>query len=194
MQRRIEQLIPPTVVALDEAQNVLLKLVISNGYCATSKNKAREILQDLQATGLTELNISCDDFHQEFVPLEYVKNANDAALEIGLPLLLAYRKNPGGLIDQDYLSKYLDAELKTFVQGQENPRNNVILDGVNVPIKSGTAQNCPAGSDNSWMGPCDNVLTRAIIAPDKRVQICCGIASSSINELYIGPCTRTGAS
>ncbi len=174
------------------ARHGLLTRVVSNAYWATSKEKARATMRDLQGEGLTELNISCDDFHQEFVPLENVRNANDAALEIGLPLLLAYRRNPEGLIDREYLSKFLGVELKTFVHGEENPRNNVLLEGVNIPIKSGQARDCPASADNSWMGPCDSVLTRVIIAPDKRVQICCGIASGSIDELYIGTLYKDG--
>ena len=170
----------------------VLTRIVTNAYWATTKENAIEILQDLKQAGLTELNISCDDFHQEFVPLENIRNANDAALVIGLPLLFAYRKNPGGVIDRDYLSKYLGVELKTFIYGEDNPKNNVILDGINIPIKSGRAQECSSCSDNSWMGPCESVLTRVIIAPDKRVQICCGIASSSIEELYIGTLYEDG--
>lgn len=174
------------------AHHGILTRIVTNAYWATTKEKAIEILQDLKQAGLTELNISCDDFHQEFVPLENIRNANDAALAIGLPLLFAYRKNPGGVIDRDYLSKYLGVELKKFVHGEDNPNNNVILDGVNIPIKSGRAQDCSGCADNSWMGPCESVLTRVVIAPDKRVQICCGIASSSIEELYIGTLYEDG--
>jgi hypothetical protein len=174
------------------ASHGVLTRIVTNAYWATTKEKATEILQDLKQAGLTELNISCDDFHQEFVPLENIRNANDAALAIGLPLLLAYRKNPGGVIDRDYLSKYLGVELKTFVYGEDNPKNNVILDGVNIPIKSERAQDSSGCSDNSWRGPCESVLTRLVIAPDKRVQICCGIASSSIEEFYIGTLYKDG--
>lgn len=173
------------------ANHGVLTRIVTNAYWATTKEKAVEILTDLKMAGLTELNISCDDFHQEFVPLENIRNANDAALAIDLPLLLACRKTPGGVIDKDYLSKYLGVQLKTFTSGEENPDNNVILDGVNIPIKSG-AHKYSGLSDNSWMGPCENVLTRIIIAPDKRVQICCGIASSSIEELYIGTLYKDG--
>jgi hypothetical protein len=169
----------------------ILTRIVTNGYWATTKIRAIKVLQKFKQAGLTELNISCDDFHQEFVPLENIRNANDAALAIGLPLLLAYRKNPGGLIDRDYLSRYLGVELKIFVQGEDNPKNNIIMDSINIPIKSERSENS-SGWDDSWKGPCDNVLTKVIIAPDLRVQICCGIASSSIEELYIGTLYKDG--
>jgi len=174
------------------ASNGVCTRIVTNAYWATTREKATEILQDLKQAGLTELNVSCDDFHQEFVPLENIRNANDAALAIDLPLLLAYRKNQGGVIDRDYLSKYLGVELKTFVDGEDNPKNNVILDGVNVPIKSGGTKDYSVCPNHLWMGPCESVLTRVIISPDKRVQICCGIASSSIEELYIGTLYKDG--
>jgi hypothetical protein len=87
----------------------------------------------------------------------------------------------------------LGVEITTFVHGEDNPRNNVILDGINVPIKSDRAPDSPSSTGDSWMGPCEHVLTRVIIAPDKRVQICCGIASSSIEELYIGTLHQDGS-
>jgi hypothetical protein len=170
----------------------LLTRIVTNAYWASSEEKAVEILRELQLAGLTELNISCDDFHQEFIPLQNIKNANDAALAIGLPLLFAYRRNPGGTITPEYLSEFLGVELKTFIHGEDNPKNNVILDGVNIPIKSSRAPDSPSSTDDSWMGPCESVLTRVIIAPDKRVQICCGIASGSIEELYIGTLYKDG--
>jgi organic radical activating enzyme len=175
------------------ARHGVLTRIVTNAFWATTKEKALEILQGLKQAGLTELNISCDDFHQEFVPLKNIRNANEAAIAIGLPLLFAYRRNPGGLIDRDYLSKFLGVELKTFIHGEDNPKNNIILDGINVPIKSGRAQNFSNSSDDSWMGPCESVLSRVIIASDKRVQICCGIASSSIEELYIGTLYKDGS-
>ena len=80
-----------------------------------------DILGDLKVAGLTELNISCDDYHQAFIPLENVKNANAAALEIGLPALLIHRRKVGGTITVKYLSKYLGVDLHIWRKGKVNP-------------------------------------------------------------------------
>jgi len=79
--------------------------IVTNAYWAKTKKEAIEILSDLKTLGLTEINISCDDYHQIFIPLENIKHANEAALETGLPALLAHRRKPGGRITVEYLSK-----------------------------------------------------------------------------------------
>jgi len=173
------------------AEKGIMTRVVTNAYWATSKKKAVKILTELKALGLTEINISCDDYHQEFIPLKNVKHANEAALEIGLPALLGHRQKPHGRITVKYLSEYFGVELHRFREGEKNPDNNVILSGHNIPLYSSSN---PRDSDpweipennRDWMGACNLVLQNIVISPDLRVQICCGIAMSTIPELYIG--------
>lgn len=47
---------------------------ITNGFWGTSKKAAREKLEKLSGLGLKVLTISCDDFHNEYVPIEYINN------------------------------------------------------------------------------------------------------------------------
>ena len=178
------------IVAYVSSHNIFTRIV-TNAYWATSNAVARRILEDFKEAGLTEINVSCDDYHQEFIPLEYIKYANEAACDVGLPLLLAHRQKPGGRITMEYLSRYFGVDLKEFQIGKENPKNNVILSGMNIPIKTHVESQDEAESEickteKPWIGPCPSVLGEIIISSNKRVQICCGIASSSIKELYIG--------
>lgn len=119
------------------------------------------------------------------------KHANEAVFEIGLPALLARRRNPGGRLTMKYLSKYLGVDLHVFREGEENPNNNVICTGRNVPLDSSSKQDAsepgeiPA-NDGHWMGACKSVLQSIVAFPDLEVQICCGIAKNSIPELSIG--------
>jgi len=172
------------------ASNRIITRIVTNAYWATSKSKARQILGELKSAGLTEMNISCDDYHQEWIPLENIKIANEAALEIDVPTLLAMRIVPNGKITPKYLSKYLGVELKEFKRGEKNPKNNVYLNGRNVPIKSADMV-CEDEVGSRWKGPCPSVLSRMIISPDKYFEICCGIASSSIEEFRIGSLEKT---
>jgi len=169
----------------------LLTRIVTNAYWARSKKRAVQVLGELKDLGLTEINISCDDYHQQFIPLKNVKYANEAALEVGLPALLVHRRKQDGQITVASLSEYLGVDLHLYRRGESNPDNNVISTGRNVPLDSSGAQTTSElrdipKDDSAWTGACDSVLQSIVIGPDLRAQICCGIAKSSIPELSIG--------
>jgi organic radical activating enzyme len=56
--------------------------VITNSYWAKTKGIAGKKLQELKKAGLTQITFSADVFHQEFIPLENVKNAIISATNI----------------------------------------------------------------------------------------------------------------
>ncbi|MGY6528823.1 MAG: radical SAM protein [Cyanobacterium sp.] len=56
--------------------------VQSSGFWASSKERAIATLTPLPR--ITHLGISADEYHESFVPLQYVKNAVEAALECGM--------------------------------------------------------------------------------------------------------------
>ncbi|MFX1304012.1 MAG: radical SAM protein [Promethearchaeota archaeon] len=57
--------------------------VITNSFWAKNEKIAYKKLAKLKKVGLTVLTFSSDFFHQEFIPLEYVRNALKAAVAIG---------------------------------------------------------------------------------------------------------------
>jgi hypothetical protein len=178
------------------AQSGILTRIVTNAYWAKSRDRAVRVLAELKEAGLSELNISCDDYHQAFVPLDNVRNANAAAAQIGLPALLVHRQKPGGEITPQFLSKYFGVELRVWRQGGENPDNNVICTSRNVPIRAtrratDAVQVDVQDDDRQWTGACKSVLRSIVVFPDLSVQICCGIALSSIPELTIGSLSET---
>jgi len=56
--------------------------VHTNGFWAKSPGRARELLRGLP--GITQLQVSTDEYHQEHLPLERVCNAIEAAVDCGL--------------------------------------------------------------------------------------------------------------
>jgi hypothetical protein len=174
-------------VAYMKARGIMTRIV-TNAYWATSRERAVSKLAELKEAGLTELNVSCDDYHQAFVPLDNVKRANEVAAEIGLPCLLVHRRKAGGRLTVESLSQYLGVPLHVFKQGERNPSNHVISTGCNIPVRNnqraeGKAE--PSASDD-WRGACKSVLKSIVVFPDLSVQICCGIALCDIPELTIG--------
>ena len=57
---------------------------ITSAYWAKSYSIAKKKLSLLQNVGLKRLSLSCDPSHQKKVPIEYVNNALNAAVDLGL--------------------------------------------------------------------------------------------------------------
>lgn len=56
--------------------------IVTNGKWANTPERAEHYLKMWQDAGLVELNVSCGEYHQEFVPIEYVANAYRAATKL----------------------------------------------------------------------------------------------------------------
>jgi MoaA/NifB/PqqE/SkfB family radical SAM enzyme len=57
--------------------------VFTSSFWASSREEAKRVLQGLN--GLTKVYLSTDLYHQKRVPFAYVRNAIDAAIELGIP-------------------------------------------------------------------------------------------------------------
>lgn len=57
--------------------------VITNGFWATTEATAQRRLAELKEAGLTNITFSVDSFHQEYIPLETVRNGLEAATAVG---------------------------------------------------------------------------------------------------------------
>ena len=96
--------------------------VVTNGFWATSRDEAKQLLQSLPR--ICFVSISTDVYHQKFVPFEHVKNAIWAFQECGIPYYVALttdnQNNP------DY--QRVNAE----VAGLTDPKN--IRTGIIFPV------------------------------------------------------------
>ena len=57
--------------------------VITNGFWAKTGEIAGKKLAELKEAGLTNITFSVDSFHQEYIPLETVRNGIKAAVKVG---------------------------------------------------------------------------------------------------------------
>jgi Radical SAM superfamily/4Fe-4S single cluster domain len=167
-----------------------LTRVVTNAYWATSPEKARAMLSRLQTSGLTEINFSCDDFHQEFIPLERVQWANEAAAELGMPALLAVKGLKNTVIGIESLEKSFGVKLSMYCRGKQNPKNNVASFGVTVPVGP-HSEDLPENEllfspEEHCTGPCSSALDKIVITPRGELAICCGIGSDDFPESVIG--------
>ena len=78
----------PRIVRFTHEQGIINSRVVTNAKFGSSYNKAKRILGSWIEAGLVELNLSCGEFHQEFIPLEHVANAYRAADDLGFKTVL----------------------------------------------------------------------------------------------------------
>jgi len=60
--------------------------VSTNGFWASTVDRTREVLTKLHLSGIRKLNLSADDFHQEFIPIDNLKNILDLAPEFNFTI------------------------------------------------------------------------------------------------------------
>ena len=123
-------LYPETVCAVMRTASELeipRRQVITNGYFSKDEAKIREVARRLAQSGVNDLRLSADAFHQEFIPLEPVKyfaeEAKKAAIQIKIqPAWLVSRE------DENEYNKKTRAVISEFTAlGIEEADGNVIF-------------------------------------------------------------------
>ena len=85
-------LCPDAVVAIMEAATAVgvpRRQVITNGYFSKNPEEMRRMAERLAASGVNDLLLSVDAFHQETIPLDVVKGFAVEIVRAGIPLRLS---------------------------------------------------------------------------------------------------------
>lgn len=148
-------------------KNGFYSSVVTNGYWATSVKKAEEKIKPLIELGLSRMELSIDRFHQEFIPLNRVRNALFALRKLGIQVLIrstttitndAYSAiegiSPGELVGTRFVSSAVSPEGRAleaipaddFIYGPEV--RGCCYKLLNLAVKfNGNVSPCCAGSD-----------------------------------------------
>lgn len=174
------------------SQHQLWTRIVTNAFWATTPKTALRILGDLQEAGLSEINLSCDDLHQEHIPMERVRNAYLAAHELNMPILIAHKQVKNAAITPESICEYLGVQLAEFREGEINQKTDLYSSSLTIPIGHGAKTLnhddyiiYPSG----WAacsGPCSGILSSVIVSPSKDVRICCGMIDQRVPELTVG--------
>ena len=88
-----EPLLYPDVVCRIHKTGADLKIqkrqVITNGFFSKDHKRIEKVAKDLAESGVNELLLSVDAFHQETIPLEPVQYFAECALKAGIPVKLS---------------------------------------------------------------------------------------------------------
>jgi MoaA/NifB/PqqE/SkfB family radical SAM enzyme len=103
------------------AEKKLLVSVVTNGFWATGKEKAKKLLQSLPE--ICFISISTDLYHQKFVPFDNVKNAIWAARECKIPFYISLVTD--NVADPDY--QRVHSEILELVDDPDQIRTGIIF-------------------------------------------------------------------
>jgi len=141
----------------------------TSAYWGKTAHHSHMVLAPLVAAGLTELTISYDDSHAEFIRIDSIRNAVGAALALGLTVRVAVTIGPdarltaGGLRDSLGLMERADVKIyETPINATGRASESASLTGNAVP--SGAAR-----------GPCFSVLRTFTVTHQGAVLPCCGV-------------------
>ena len=128
-------LYPETVCKIHSAarkMNIPQRELITNGYFSKDVNRIKEVAHMLAQSGVNGICLSVDAFHQETIPLEYVKEFAMAVLDENIPI----HTHPAWLssVDDDNPYNLKTRELlKEFnAMGIEQSSGNVIFPSGNA--------------------------------------------------------------
>lgn len=98
-------LYPETVYAVMKTAselNIPKRQIITNGYFSKDAARIREVVRRLAESGVNDLRLSADAFHQEYIPLGPVKIFAEEAKAAGIPI----RIQPAWLVSRDDGNEY----------------------------------------------------------------------------------------
>lgn len=148
--------------------------VLTNAYWASTPERARSRLAPLRT--LKTLKISTDEFHQEFVPVAQVRNAVQAATEMGIKIQIKFCYRQDGVRER----KRLQEQLGGLVCSEQIHAEPVYRLGR-------AARELPSGQfiDCDLQQPC-TVANVPIVQPNGSVYACCGATFQGDNALFLG--------
>ena len=162
--------------AKNAMQNGFVTSVVTNGFWGYSEESARQKINALADLGLIRVELSCDSFHQEYVPMSTIKKSIRILKESDIEIILRVVTTHRHMVD--YTLRQL---------------NEDDLDGVTVAgspmIPMGRALEAVDKNDyyldsDGAYGSCYQMLNLTVKA-DGHVAICCA-GSELTKSLWIG--------
>lgn len=108
-------LYPKTVSAIHRKATdvgIPIRDIITNGFWSKNIEEIRVIANELAESGVNNVAISVDCFHQEFIPLDIVKITAKSLLRAGIPNI---RWNPCWLVSREHDNPY-DRRTKAILE------------------------------------------------------------------------------
>jgi hypothetical protein len=148
---------------LERSHRLGLKVTLdTNAFWAKDSNKARNVLFRLRAWGVDSIILSTDSYHTEYIDLDCVRNAIDAAQRVGVRCAVTVCIARDDFTTLDIISRLRRhcgsvklQNVAPFGRARSMDRSRMLRNGFEA-----------AGS------PCGNIYG-PLVTPDSRVSLCC---------------------
>ncbi len=128
-------LYPETVYAIHRTakeMNIQKRQLITNGYFSKNKEKINDVARKLKESGVNEILLSVDAFHQETIPIEIAEAFAKAVLKEGIPIKVQPAWLVSPLEDNYYNIKTRVLLIPFGEMGIEENEGNIIFPGGNA--------------------------------------------------------------
>jgi len=173
---------------------ILSTRMVSNGKWATSYDTAHAKLSEWQNAGLSEINISCGEFHQQMVPMQNVVNAYQAGCDLNYTTVLL-----AGEFLKDGAGKYTIQDFQTATGAELfSPELKSPYVSGHHGVSCGAAMRYGRGAENirpedvvtmnesEVAHNCSHVFGALTALPTGHVTACCGVMTRDDSFLTIG--------
>lgn len=167
---------------------------VTNCFWGKNAAKAKEKLGLLAGAGLNVLNISVDDFHQEHIPLDNVRNCYQEAVDLDIKIVLLVVTHSRSILNQGKIRKVLnDDNIQVLGSDRVQDPHALLIETPFYPVGRGIGinQDFLILGQSNIDGPCKEVLCDVGIAPSGFVYPCCG-PLSCLSSMKIGNLNDSG--
>jgi MoaA/NifB/PqqE/SkfB family radical SAM enzyme len=169
---------------------------VTNCFWAETADGALKVLVRFKQAGLTVINISTDDFHQQHLPFDRVRNAYNAAKDIGVKIVIMSAVKRSSRITAGQLGQLLEDD-GIFIFGRSASQGAtttaLAVQSGFLPIGSGADISVKERviEDRSLSGGCEIALRDISIHPSGKVFPCCSAAGMA-ETAVLGNAKETG--
>jgi MoaA/NifB/PqqE/SkfB family radical SAM enzyme len=184
-------LYPDAVCAIQSSAKdcgIATRQLITNGFFTTKKEKCREVAKHLSVSGVNNLLLSVDAFHQEHIPLAPVRQFAEAIASADIPGAYLY---PAWLVDSTHENEYNRKTIELLDEFKDIgiavlKNNNVYLSG-NAELYLSEYFDAPRldMSDRCGLMPYTGPLTEITsisIVPNGDVMVCSFVIGNIYQE------------
>src|SRR5215211_7336354 len=162
--------------------------IVTNGWWASSDEKAKRRVAEFVRAGLTELNTSTGDQHTRFVPLGNMIRAARVSVEAGLRVAIMVEVVKQRTVTKETVESHPEYEriCRDFPDAQPE-----IIESPWMPLSPAANNEYPEGLAANKTNlisrtGCDSVLSTTTVHADGTMASCCGLGMRLIPELHQG--------
>lgn len=141
--------------------------IVTSAHWATTERIAEQRLIELKEAGLSELSISWDDYHEEFVSFENVRRAFSISKKLGITTAIS--------IVQSSASKWTADRVRQELGCIASETDVIVESPLNQTGRASEVLTEEGVRDRRFIGPCPYILTGPTLSAKNKLLACCGV-------------------